>query len=265
MNPDLHDDDRPVGRLLSRREALRLFGGAGAALVAGTALSRIAHAQTAAPTATGTALPACVVKPEMTEGPFFNDDMLNRTDIRIEPSTGAVSEGVPLRLNFHVTQVDGATCTPIENAQVDVWHCDAFGRYSGESSNNTAGLSFLRGYELTDALGMASFITIYPGWYPGRTPHIHFKIRTDPESDRGYEFTSQLFFDDTLSDEVYDTMEPYNGRGSARRATNENDGLFAGSDGLLTLDVKQDEEGFTATFDIALDLDEVTATPVSGG
>src|SRR5258706_14002626 len=135
---ELHDDDKPIGRVLSRREILKLLGGSGAALVVGTGFTRLNLGQlagTATPEATAeaTALPACVVRPALTEGPYFVDEMLNRSDIRIEPSDGSIKEGVLLNLIFNVSDVSANACAPIKNAQVDVWHCDAQGVYSDVS------------------------------------------------------------------------------------------------------------------------------------
>lgn len=251
------DDDKPVGRVLSRREALALLGGAGAAFFVGTGFQKLWIAQgTSTPTAT--AIPTCVVKPAKTEGPYFMDDMLNRSDIRIEPSDESVKEGALLQLVFQVMQLDANTCIPLEGAHVDIWHCDALGVYSDvvDRSFDTRGQTWLRGYQVTDELGTATFTTIYPGYYQGRTVHIHFKIRTEPEADSGYEFTSQLFFDDTMSDAIY-TEPPYNSKGP-RRIRNEDDGIY-GSDGdMLTLNVVKNEDedvgGYKAVFNIALDL-----------
>jgi protocatechuate 3,4-dioxygenase beta subunit len=81
-------------------------------------------------------------------------------------------------------------------------HCDALGVYSGVQGNSG---NFLRGFQRTDANGKATFQTIYPGWYQGRAVHIHFKVRTDPDASAGFEFTSQLFFDDDVSRSVYST------------------------------------------------------------
>ncbi len=216
---DLDDDDRPVGRILTRREILALIGAGGAAAflaacvpggtaspaaTAGASASPSAAA-TASPsaastasasTAVATALPACVVAPELTEGPYYLDVDLDRSDIRANTSDNAVSEGAVLTLDWIVSQADGSACIPLEGVVVDVWHCDALGGYSGVSGNTG---NFLRGFQRTDADGRASFTTIYPGWYQGRAVHIHFKIRTDPEAEAGFEFTSQLFFDDELS------------------------------------------------------------------
>ena len=120
-------------------------------------------------------MPDCVVRPELTEGPYFVDEKINRSDIRTDTTTNAVSAGVPLVLTFLVSQIGSSACTPLQGAQVDIWHCDALGVYSDVSGNSG---NFLRGYQVTDANGQAQFTTIYPGWYRGRAVHIHFKIRT---------------------------------------------------------------------------------------
>jgi protocatechuate 3,4-dioxygenase beta subunit len=203
----MENDDRQVGRILSRREVLALFGTAGAAILAGCVPGLSGSEQLAseptqavpsgsanmpttvstleAPGATSTealvdtgTLSACVVRPEMTEGPYFVDEMLNRSDIRSDPSTGEVKEGLPLQITMRVSQV-GDACAPLEGAQVDIWHCDAMGIYSDTTDPgfNTVGQKFLRGYQVTDANGVAQFTTIYPGWYQGRTVHIHLATR----------------------------------------------------------------------------------------
>jgi protocatechuate 3,4-dioxygenase beta subunit len=266
----LDDDDRPMGRVLTRREVLALFGaaaGAGvlaacspASLVGATAspsaaapsASTASAAATAAAAASASAaIPACVVRPALTEGPYFVDEMLQRSDITSDPSDGSVRPGVPLALSFMVSHVVGTACTPLVGALVDVWHCDAIGVYSDVAGSQ--GTKFLRGYQLTDSNGMARFATIYPGWYQGRAVHIHFKIRTSPQADSAHEFTSQLFFDDSLSDAVF-TKEPYSTKGQ-RTTRNANDGIFAGSGGQLTLAPTPSGDGYAATLDIGVQID----------
>jgi protocatechuate 3,4-dioxygenase beta subunit len=256
-------DDRPVGRLLSRREVLALFGAAGVAVA-------VACADRGAPTPTKTSAPrgatstpppvaantadnapSCVVKPALTEGPFFVDERLNRSDIRSDTMTGAVRDGTPLALTFAVSEA-GAACTPLAGVMVDVWQCDALGVYSDaqDPTFNTKGQDYLRGFQLTDAQGRATFTTIYPGWYPGRTVHIHFKVRTNPNEQRGGEFTSQLFFDDALTDQVH-VAQPYARKGSGR-TRNDADSIFQGSDGQLTLAPTKAGDGYAATFPLGL-------------
>ena len=202
------------------------------------------------------ATPACVVRPAMTEGPYFLDDMLNRVDVRPEPSDGSVRAGAELALAFRVAQVRPDSCAALPNAIVDIWHCDAAGVYSGFADRgglfDTTGQTFLRGQQVTDENGVARFVTIYPGWYPGRAVHIHYKIRTDPATTGAYDFTSQFFFDESLTDQVYQSP-PYNEHTGERRR-NEQDGIFSnGGTGNLLL-VETAGTGYTATFDIGLEI-----------
>ncbi|RIK45536.1 MAG: intradiol ring-cleavage dioxygenase [Chloroflexi bacterium] len=197
-------------------------------------------------------IPACVVVPELTEGPFFVDERLDRSDIRSDPGSGTVVDGTILQLTFRVSQISSSGCGPYAGAVVDIWHCDALGVYSDVSDgrNNTVGQKFLRGYQVTDDAGIATFTTIYPGWYSGRAVHIHFKIRSEVADDAALEFTSQLFFDDELSDQVFQE-QPYVSKGE-RNTRNLNDSIFRGSDGLLTLTCNPTSEGYAATFDIGV-------------
>ncbi|MFL5492257.1 MAG: hypothetical protein ACJ8AV_12605 [Gemmatimonadales bacterium] len=104
---------------------------------------------------------------------------------------------------------------------------------------------------MTGADGVARFTTIYPGWYQGRAVHIHFKIRSSASATAAYEFTSQLFFDDTLTDQVH-AQQPYAAKGR-RDLRNSGDGIFNQGGAELVLAVTPTTEGYTATFDIALD------------
>ena len=206
-----------------------------------------------AETITLTAVPDCVVRPALTEGPYFVDTQLNRADIRSDPANGAISEGALLSLAFVVSQVGNNVCAPLEGAVVDVWHCDAAGVYSGVSDPgfDTSSQQFLRGYQVTDRSGRAQFTTIYPGWYPGRTVHIHFKVRTNATGGQAYEFTSQLFFDEALNDQVL-AQPPYAARGQ-RNTFNSEDNIY---NDLLLLDVSRTADGYATTFNIGLDLSD---------
>jgi len=141
---------------------------------------------------------------------------------------------------------------PLAGVYVDVWHCDALGVYSDvqDPGFNTVGKKFLRGYQITDAAGAASFTTIYPGWYPGRTVHVHFKIRSAPTAAPGFEFTSQLYFDDALTDQVH-AQQPYAAKGQ-RTLRNSGDGIYAQGGSRLLLPVAQDAGAYAGTFDISL-------------
>lgn len=270
----MDNDDRQIGRILSRREVLALLGVAGAALLTGCSVgdsgldsstnttpgSASASPHTApngttpipAATATATTLPACVVSPELTEGPYFVDERLKRSDIRSDPVDNSVKAGVPLHLTLRVWQVRSGGCSALPGAMVDIWHCDALGVYSdvADPGFNTRGQTFLRGYQVTDEQGTVTFTTIYPGWYQGRTVHIHFKVRSGSASDQHYEFTSQFFFDDALSDQVF-AENPYANKGR-RIVRNEDDLIYRESGGQLTLSVTPMGEGYAAKFDIGL-------------
>ena len=248
----MDNDDRPLGRILRRREVLALFGGSSAAMLAACAPTGAQSGSTANPVNTpaatlaaaspaAAALPSCIVRPAMTEGPYFVDEKLNRSDIRES------KPGTPFVLTFNVSRVSGGACTSLAGAQIDVWHCDAAGVYSDatDPSFNTKGQKFLRGYQMTDASGKATFTTIYPGWYGGRAVHIHFKIRV-----ANSEFTSQLFFDDALNAQVFATA-PYSQKGAAW-LKNAQDGIYTGGGDKLLLKPSQSSSGFTATFDIGL-------------
>ncbi|HYR92778.1 MAG TPA: intradiol ring-cleavage dioxygenase [Methylomirabilota bacterium] len=263
----LDDDDRPIGRILSRREVLGLLGATGLAAACApavlsgaspTAAASAAPIATAAATAVATtggtvATPSCIVRPALTEGPYFVDEKLNRADIRSDPSNGVVKPGLALALTFNVSRVSSAGCVALQNAQVDVWHCDGLGVYSDASdpSFNTKGQKFLRGYQLTDGAGKATFTTIYPGWYGGRAVHIHFKIRTTAAGGAVSDFTSQLFFDDALNAQVF-AQAPYSQKGSTGWMKNAQDGIYTGGGEKLLLKPTQTGSGYTATFDIGL-------------
>ena len=249
----MDSDDKQIGRVLTRREAVALLGAAaGASLLAGCSPGQSSAASTSetASNASSSSIPGCVVRPAQTEGPYFVDEKLNRSDIRSDPSDGSVKEGTPLELTFAVSQLGAGSCTPISGAVVDVWHCDASGIYSDvrDPSFTTQGKKFLRGYQVTDASGRATFKTIYPGWYRGRAVHIHFTVRTNPNAQLAHEFTSQIYFDDALNDKVF-SQPPYNGKGQIRNAQ---DGIFRDGGTQLILAAKPAGNGYAGTFDIAL-------------
>ena len=237
-------ENRTIGHLLSRREVMLLLGGSAAYVMAGHLIPRWAVA--------GSQDPSCVVRPEQTEGPYFVDERLNRSDIRVDPTDGQVRPGTPLALTLVVSRLNAGDCLPLPGAQVDIWHCDAMGVYSDvhDPGFNTIGRKFLRGYQMTDARGEVRFVTIYPGWYPGRTIHIHFKIRTAPVAQRSFEFTSQLYFDDGLTDRVH-AEPPYASNGQ-RTARNQHDWIFRRGGDRLMLAPTATTDGYAASFAIGL-------------
>jgi protocatechuate 3,4-dioxygenase beta subunit len=229
---------------ITRRELLSLLGAA--------MLVRRADAQPA-PASSGTGKPpACILTAEQTEGPYFVDRRLKRSDIRADPSDGSVRAGIPLTLLLRISSIDAGGCMPVAGAMVDIWHCDANGVYSdvADPSVRTAGKQFLRGYQVTDGNGAVQFTTIYPGWYPGRAVHIHFKVRAKSKSGANHELTSQLYFDDAVTGRVH-AQAPYSGRGKSIW-TNERDGIFRHGGRHLMLALAGSGQGYDASFDIGL-------------
>ena len=265
------DDRQPTA---ARRDIFKAGVGLGTALLLGGSgrLLRPAAAQEAA---TATAADLCLLTPELMEGPFYVDDPLLRRDV----TEG--KPGVPLKLRLAVADVN--TCAPLANAAVDIWHCDAHGYYSGVSANNpgpdadpalvaaAAQQMFLRGVQLTNEEGIAEFTTIYPGWYQGRTIHIHVKVHVDGAAGGElYEgghvaHIGQLFFADAISDEVFATAQAYAGRPDNMRTRNDQDGILGGHldepgflIALTPLAEGSVQDGFEGTITFAVD---PTATP----
>ncbi|MGC4034093.1 MAG: hypothetical protein QM754_20625 [Tepidisphaeraceae bacterium] len=205
--------DANVRSVTSRRGALRNA----LAAFAGAAISpSLAKAITATPTAT--------------EGPYWVDEKLNRSDIRTDPTTGYVVTGFPLKLNIGVVKYAKNKVYPVSGATVDIWHCDAYGNYSdepvGSGNSNTQGQKWLRGYQITDTDGLCRFTTIYPGWYGGRTTHIHARVRTFKGTTATTNFTTQFFFDDDFTDALYAKQRPYRYRTAERDTDNDSDNIY---------------------------------------
>jgi protocatechuate 3,4-dioxygenase beta subunit len=175
---------------------------------------------------------SCTLTPEETEGPYYFDVDSVRSDIRED------RPGTPLRLAMRVRD---ASCKPIPNAVVDIWHCDAGGEYSGFEGGS--GKTYLRGAQVTNADGVVEFQTVYPGWYRGRAVHIHFKVHLN----RNTVLTSQLYFDEKISDAVY-AGQPYAGH-TGRRTSNEQDSIFDEAN-LLTL--SQDGAGYLGVMTVGV-------------
>ena len=245
MKRDYEEEPTAI-HILNRREMLVLMGATATALLAGCGGGRFGpYIQTT--------VAGCLVSPEQTEGPYFVDEKLNRPDIRQDPSDGFVRPGVPLRLVLNVYGVANNACKPLPGATVDVWHCDALGAYSDVRDNpgefgDTRGKKFLRGYQVTDAEGKVEIQTIYPGWYRGRTVHIHYKIRTDPTSEVGHEFTSQLFFDEAVTDQIH-SQAPYAQKGR-RDTTNDSDGIYRRGGTDLMLRLNKGAQGYVGTYKV---------------
>lgn len=226
---------------LSRRQTLGAAGAAGGALMVGCG-ARLAGLETTDAVQSADAA-SCVLTPAKTVGPYFVDELLNRKDIRSDPGTGTVSTGVPLSLTFKLQNQDD-DCRPVTGATVDIWHCDSQGKYSDIASEGTSGKKFLRGYQFSDANGAATFATIFPGYYPGRAVHIHFKIRAG----RKYDFTSQVFFDPAVSNPI---QVGY--RGTEADTQNNSDGIY-GTDGAKLIPALSGNtaSGYSGTLTVGL-------------
>ena len=172
---------------------------------------------------------SCTVTAEQTEGPFYFDVDKIRSDIRED------RDGAELRLGVRVR--DASDCTPIPDAVVDIWHCDAEGSYSEEPE------TYCRGAQVTNREGIAEFTTVYPGWYPGRTVHIHGKVHLDSRT----VLTTQFYFDDKESASVF-VEDPYPGE-SNRDGYNDSDGLYR-RDLELTLSKERDAYRGLITLDV---------------
>jgi protocatechuate 3,4-dioxygenase beta subunit len=175
---------------LTRRDALASAGGAGLAAIFGArALGLLGEDAEAATT--------CLLAPETTEGPYWVENRLTRRNI----TEGKA--GLPLAIRL--TVLNARTCRPIPNADVEIWHCDALGNYSAVDG---ASSRFLRGHQRSNAAGKAEFLTIFPGWYRGRTPHIHMKVYVGGDTVH----TGQVFFNERITASVYRQV-PYSRRG----------------------------------------------------
>ena len=281
-----------VQRYISRRQALGVMG-AGIASIALPKFGLLADVEPALAATSGSAL-----TPELTEGPYWVNTMLHRSDVRANTGSattlpGAVQPGVPLLLAIRVLDASRSS-SPLDGVAVDIWHANAHGLYSDESvqqvgggttAQSTNGENFLRGYQITGedpgiyrkaTAGQVSFRTIWPGWYSGRAIHIHVRVRVRKLSGSGATiagYTTQIFFSDADNNRVLSGVAPYNTRSPQRDpTTDESDTVLQTSEfasnvvrvhGTVT-------SGFRTTFTIRLDASETTATgslarPSSGG
>jgi protocatechuate 3,4-dioxygenase beta subunit len=246
--------------LLGRREMILRTAGVLTFAGMGRGVITKAIAQTSTP---------IVLTPQETEGPYWVDEQLNHSDLATDPTDNSIQGGLPLVLAVTVSQHANGSITPLPGAYIDLWHCNAYGIYSDEPAYNpgggtgtvvTTGKKFLRGYQVTDAHGSARFTSIYPGWYTSRTPHIHARVRLYSGSTVTENFTTQFFFDDSITDMVYQ-MSPYNTRPN-RDTLNSTDNVYNGTDcntskavGTETsLRLAADSSHAVASYNIILDL-----------
>lgn len=224
----------PAEQRATRRGSLLTFGGLLAGAITGGAAALgetdAADAAGAGPAAVASGLLTCVLAPEQMEGPYFTPrDRVRRDVTERKP-------GVPLALGLAV--VDASRCKPIKNAAVDIWQCDALGVYSGFADQDTEGQTYLRGIQRTDARGVARFRTIYPGWYPGRTVHIHVRVFLGGN----IAHTGQLYFPEQVTDAVM-KRAPYSTRPD-RDQTNEGDFIFRNGGSRSMLRVAKSGRGY---------------------
>jgi len=212
---------------LTRRGSLLKLGGLlGAALGAGA--WKAAESDGAGPAGVASGEITCVLTPEQTEGPYYiADEKVRRNITEGRP-------GTPLSLRAFV--VDASTCKPIKNAAVDIWHADAGGVYSGfgQGADNR---TFMRGIQRTNAKGLAIFRTVYPGWYSGRTVHIHVKVHLGGN----VLHTGQLYFPDSVTDAVY-RKAPYNTRPN-RSTRNAGDSIYRNGGRKSQVTVRKNSAG----------------------
>jgi protocatechuate 3,4-dioxygenase beta subunit len=264
---------------LTRRRALGLIVGTGAAFALGCGVSSSSDgsegdggakadagvdaasggdAASSADTATGVDAGACEATPEGEIGPYFADDSasaFNRSNVLSNIDGTSPQTGVPLTLTVTVVDTE-KSCAPYVGAQIDMWQCNASGVYSDIAGENTTTESWLRGYQLTDANGRVTFTTIVPGWYAGRTTHIHLRIRStysDTSSTSDGTNTTQVFFDQTLVDTLSTTVSPYDTEG-ANPTTNASDRVYSQQvDGVTLLTLVGDmTNGYTAAITLGL-------------
>ena len=223
---------------IDRRTAVTVLGS--------LALGTVATAYGRSPAALAAA--SCPPTPTQMEGPYYIDRARVRGDITEGKS------GVPLGLALRIVDAD-PSCAPIAKAVVDVWHCDAFGIYSGYAGAPVAPThvqpvddkTFLRGTQATDAAGAARFVTIYPGWYTGRTTHVHVKVRAGTKV-----MTTQLYFPEEITARVY-RRAPYDQHPN-RDTSNATDVALRGVSAkpLLMWEISPDRDGYIATATIAV-------------
>ncbi|MBU1304680.1 MAG: intradiol ring-cleavage dioxygenase [Alphaproteobacteria bacterium] len=245
---------------INRRDA---FKAVAVTASGGLLMSQQAFAQEAGVSATQTAAllqgaDVCAIIPEVTEGPYYFDPALERTDI----TEGKA--GIPMRVRL---QVVDAACAPLEGARVDIWHCDATGVYSGyanqgdDRSVDTTGQTYLRGTQFADANGIVEFESIYPSWYGGRTTHVHFKVFLDQTT----VLTGQMFFPDALSEYIYTNVAPYNDRTRSRDTLNSNDSIAASSTRAAFAFIKELEQEYLVAMIVGVDPTAASTGGMAGG
>jgi protocatechuate 3,4-dioxygenase beta subunit len=176
----------------------------------------------------------CLLTTTDIEGPFYideaevmDDESMLRSDVR------EGHPGVEFRLYFRLMDAR-KSCAPIQGAELYIWHCDADGLYSGFSDQDPSkpymGAQnpspsnldrFCRGIQISDAMGIASFTTIYPGWYAGRPIHVHLMARIRGQTMTRL-ITTQLYFPADFTVDVHSTEPAYMARAANIPAGSKN-------------------------------------------
>src|SRR5205809_290851 len=216
---------------LTRRSSLVRLGGFVATAV-GAAGLKIDTSEGAGPAAVASGAVSCVLTPEQTEGPYYIPNEAVRRNIT-EGRPGTV-------LLLRAFVVNASTCRPIKGAAVDLWHADASGIYSG-FGQGAGSRTFMRGIQRTNAKGLALFRSVYPGWYPGRTVHIHVKVHLGGN----VVHTGQLYFPDAVTDAAY-RKAPYASR-PTRSTRNANDAIYRNGGKKSLLSVRKSGSVHVAT------------------
>jgi len=266
------DTGSPAGVLnpMDRREVLGLLGGLlGTALISGCGGSGSSVASTSTTGTTGTTTtttttdPSTTLTPEGEIGPYFADDSasgFNRSNILSNLDGTSTQSGIPLTLKVYVYDSENSYAA-LAGAQVDIWHCNASGIYSDESVESTSSETWLRGYQLTDSTGLVTFKTIFPGWYQGRTTHIHLRIRSkysEASSTSDGTNTTQVFFPQATIDAINTSVSPYSALGT-NPTTNASDHVYTPEtegETLLTLS-GDNAAGYTTSFTVNLPITAV--------
>jgi protocatechuate 3,4-dioxygenase beta subunit len=203
--------------------------------------------------------------PEETAGPFPGDGSqqnLNvltrsgmvRNDLRSSLATGGVAGGVPLTLQLQLVNVNNG-CAPLPGYAIYLWHCDREGRYSMYSSGVT-NEDYLRGVQETDAEGKVTFISIFPGCYSGRWPHIHFEMYPSlalATDDSNKIHTSQLAFPEDVCDAVYAAEGYSQSVSNLSRLSLQTDNVFRdGVDKQMATVTGNLTDGYLATLTVGL-------------
>jgi protocatechuate 3,4-dioxygenase beta subunit len=220
MGNEISAVERVAGNMLSRRSALRVAGVVG--MVGAAGATGLLHGGWTAASAAASD-DDCDVTPEVTEGPYWVDAKLNRSDVRSNADGTSTQSGVPLALTIYLR--DSSCGGVVSGAWIDIWHANDQGVYSDEAVESTSSQTWLRGYQITDDDGKVAFTTVFPGWYSGRTIHIHMRVRTFDGSTTTTNYTTQLFFAEADNNAVLATAD-YTRDGKSRDTTNATDMVY---------------------------------------